>query len=70
MTALYVGSDLHSNNNAIGLIDEQGKRVFRKRLPNDRQVVRDMLSPYKSDINSALSSLRLIYLQWLLPFLT
>jgi transposase len=50
MTALYVGSDLHSNNNVIGLIDEQGKRIFKKRLPNDRQVVRDMLSPYKGDI--------------------
>ena len=50
MTELYVGSDLHSNNNVIGLIDEQGKRVFGKRLPNDRQVVRDMLSPYKGDI--------------------
>ena len=50
MTALYVGSDLHSNNNVIGLIDEQGKRIFKKRLLNDRQVVRDMLSPYKGDI--------------------
>ncbi len=50
MTGLYVGSDLHSNNNMIGLIDEQGKRVFRRRIPNDREVVRDVLSPYKGDI--------------------
>jgi transposase len=50
MTALYAGSDLHSNNNVIGLIDEQGKRVFRKRLPNDRQVIWEALSAYKDDI--------------------
>ena len=50
MAALYVGSDLHSNNNMIGLIDEQGKRVFKRRVPNDRQVVRDVLFPYKGDI--------------------
>ena len=50
MTELYVGSDLHSNNNVIGLIDEQGKRVFRRRIPNDREIVRDVLSPYKGDI--------------------
>lgn len=50
MTALYGGSDLHSNNNVIGLIDEQGKRVFRGRVPNDRQVVQGVLSPCKGDI--------------------
>jgi transposase len=50
MTALYAGLDLHSNNNVIGLIDGQGKRVFGRRVPNDRQVVQGVLSPYKGDI--------------------
>ena len=50
MTGLYAGSDLHSNNNMIGLIDEQGRRVFRRRIPNDREMVREVLSPYKGDI--------------------
>ena len=32
MKALYAGSDLHSNNNFLGIMDEKGKRIFKKRL--------------------------------------
>nr|VFK43749.1 MAG: hypothetical protein BECKTC1821E_GA0114239_102817 [Candidatus Kentron sp. TC] len=32
---LYVGIDLRSNNNVIILLDEEGRTVFRKRLPNN-----------------------------------
>lgn len=50
MRALYVGSDLHGNNNLVGIIDGEGKRVFKKRVPNDPQLVRDVLKPYKGEI--------------------
>ena len=32
---LYAGIDLHSANNYIGIIDEQDRRVYKKKLPND-----------------------------------
>jgi hypothetical protein len=48
MRALYAGSDLHGNNNLIGILDEQGRRIFKKRLPNDPQLIRDVFKPYKS----------------------
>jgi transposase len=50
MRALYAGSDLHGNNNLLGIIDEEGKRVFKKKVPNDPQLVRDVLEPYKGEI--------------------
>ena len=50
MRALYAGSDLHSNNNFLGIIDEQGKKVFKKRLSNDPRVVLDNLKPFQKEI--------------------
>jgi transposase len=47
---LYVGSDLHANNNFIALVDRKGKRVDQKKLPNDLFVIRDFLKPYQKDI--------------------
>jgi len=44
---LYAGSDLHSN---LGIIDEDGKRVFKKKLSNDREVILSALAPYKDNI--------------------
>jgi hypothetical protein len=35
MNALYAGCDLYGNNNLIGIIDGEGKRVFKKKLSND-----------------------------------
>lgn len=31
---LYAGIDLHASNNFIGVIDENGKRAFKRKLPN------------------------------------
>ncbi len=31
----YVGIDLHSNNNFIGIIDQENRRVFKKKSIND-----------------------------------
>jgi transposase len=47
---LYVGSDLHSTNTYVGIKDADGKRVFRKKLPNDREIILNTLKPYKNDI--------------------
>ena len=50
MRQLYAGSDLHGNNNLVGIVDEQGKRIFRQRLPNESQVILEVLEPYKEEI--------------------
>jgi transposase len=50
MRVLYAGSDLHSNNNFLGIMDEQGKKVFKKRLSNDPRVVLDNLKPFQKQI--------------------
>jgi transposase len=50
MRALYAGCDLHGNNNLIGVIDEEGRRVFKKKLSNDLGVVRDALKPFQEEL--------------------
>jgi len=47
---LYTSFDLHSNNSYLGIKDENGKPVFRKKLPNDPEVILNALKPYKNDI--------------------
>ena len=47
---LYVGDDLHANNNFLALVDGKGKRVDQKKLPNDLFVIRDFLKPYQKNI--------------------
>jgi len=50
MRALYAGSDLHSNNNFLGIMDEKGKRIFKKRLSNDPREVLDNLTPFQEEM--------------------
>jgi hypothetical protein len=38
MRALYAGDDLHGNNNLMGIVGEQGKRIFKKRVANDPRI--------------------------------
>lgn len=47
---LYTGLDLHSSNTYLGIEDEDGKRIFKKKLPNDRKIILDTLKPYKEQI--------------------
>ena len=47
---LYAGSDLHGNNNYLGIIDKQGKKVYKKRLPNDPQVILEVLRPFQKEL--------------------
>jgi hypothetical protein len=47
---LYTGIDLHSSNSYLGIIDETGKRVFKRKLPNDPAAILETLAPYNNDI--------------------
>ncbi len=50
MRQLYAGCDLHGNNNFFGIIDEQGKRIFKKKLPNDFGLILPTLEPFKEEL--------------------
>jgi len=47
---LYSAFDLHSNNSYLAIIDENGKRVFHRKVKNDPQLVVQILNPFKKDI--------------------
>lgn len=47
---LYAGIDLHSNNNFLAISDNQDKRIYQKRLPNERDVVLAELEPFRENI--------------------
>jgi transposase len=47
---LYAGIDLHSNNSFLGIIDEEDKRLYKKRLPNQADVILAELEPYRNDL--------------------
>jgi transposase len=46
----YAGFDLHSNNTVIGIIDEQGKRVYKRKVENFIQLVWAELEPFKDEM--------------------
>lgn len=50
MRALYAGCDLHGNNNLIGIIDGEGKRVFKKKLSNDLPLIWETLKPFQKEL--------------------
>jgi len=52
MRQLYTGIDLHSNNSHIGIINQEDKRIFHKRLPNQADVVLAELEPFRKEIVS------------------
>ncbi len=47
---LYTAFDLHSNNSYLGIIDENGKRIFKRKLANDPESILDALKPYQEDV--------------------
>jgi transposase len=47
MKRYYCGLDLHSNNTFIGVLDEDDRRVFCKRSPNDILGILEYLKPFK-----------------------
>jgi len=50
MNICYSGIDLHSNNNVIGVVDQAGKVLFLRRLPNDIATVIKVLEPYRDQL--------------------
>ncbi|TYO94771.1 transposase [Geothermobacter ehrlichii] len=47
---LYSGFDLHSNNCHLGIIDESGKRIFKKKLDNEPERILQTLQPYRQNL--------------------
>jgi transposase len=47
---LYAGFDLHSNNSYLGIINEEGSRVFKQKLGNEKERIKKALKPHKDDI--------------------
>ncbi len=47
---LYGAFDLHSNNNYLGIIDSNDKRIYKKKLQNDPQTILTVLEPYKENL--------------------
>ena len=47
---VYGGIDLHSDNSVLGLIDEQDKVLYRRRLPNDLGIILAELVPFKEEL--------------------
>jgi len=48
---LYAGIDLHSTNSYVALLNEDGELKYKKRLPNDLQIILHELSSF-NDIES------------------
>lgn len=46
---LYAGFDLHSSNAYLAIIDADGKRVFKRKLPNDSKRILQTLRRYKDN---------------------
>lgn len=46
----YSGLDLHSNNCVIGVMDQDGKRLRKKRVANDLSEVEAVLRPYREEL--------------------
>jgi transposase len=44
---LYAGIDLHASNNFVAVIDADGKRVFKKKLPNEAELILSVLGSFE-----------------------
>lgn len=47
---LYGGIDLHSSNSYLGIMNEDRKRVFKRRVKNDPALVLETLKPYQEEL--------------------
>jgi transposase len=47
---LYGGLDVHSSNTRVGLLDEDARRVYDQRLPNDSRVILEAIEPMRDQI--------------------
>jgi transposase len=47
---LYAGCDLHAKSNYWGIVDGEGKRVFKKKVGNDGERILGMLEGFRGDL--------------------
>ncbi|MBL7176033.1 MAG: IS110 family transposase [Desulfobacteraceae bacterium] len=47
---VYAGIDLHSSNNYVGIINEEDRRLYQKRLPNRLEDILLALEPFKESM--------------------
>jgi transposase len=50
MKTLYAAFDLHSSSSYLAAIDEEGKRILSKKLPNDPDLILTALRPHTKEI--------------------
>jgi transposase len=50
--SLYCGIDLHSNNHVVVVINDEDKRLYEKRLPNDLCETLKALEPFREELVS------------------
>lgn len=48
----YVGIDLHSNNSYLAILDENGNKIFKQRVPNHNITILNTLKPFKRRIKT------------------
>ena len=48
---VYAGIDLHSTNNYIGIINDKDQRLFKKRLPNNLEVIISALETFQQELH-------------------
>src|SRR5210317_2633644 len=47
---LYAGLDLHSRNTYIGILDKEFKRIFKKRVANNLELILQTLKPFGNQL--------------------
>jgi hypothetical protein len=47
---LYAGLDLHSRNTYIGILDKEFNQVFKKRVPNNLELILETLNPFRDQL--------------------
>jgi transposase len=52
VTRLYAGLDLHKSNVFCGIKDQEGKPIYRRRLPAELPVILEALVPYRGQLEA------------------
>jgi transposase len=47
---VYAGIDLHANSSCLGVVDAQGKRIFRKKVDNDPELILGAFDSVRDDV--------------------
>ncbi len=48
---MYYGAiDLHRNNSVLGIINDDGKRLYMRKFPNDLNLIKKALGPFAENL--------------------